>query len=645
MARDLLGPAAQRFWVGYRDTLDAGVGWALLAGLLAVGLTLRRLSAPRSPALRRLERVGLVAALVAAVVLSLERASLMDDAFISFRYARNFAEGHGLVFNPGERVEGYTNFLWTVLIGIGVRLGGAAEYLGLWGAILAFAANVWVVHLLARALSSRTHAEVTLPIAAWLVALQYSMNSFGTTGLETGFTSLLVNLGVLSLVRMRGPRDALWAGLFLILSVLSRPDHAVFYAVGAWVVVSHCWASTAAAGASPGIPARIRALATERSVRAHALCYAAPFVLYLAHQGFRLAYYGDFFPNTYYAKSASQPYYSQGLTYAAFFYLGSHLWLLLPTLVAWAILRARSAPERRFKQFAIAAMLLYDFYVVRVGGDFMYGRFFVSVVPLLLLAAVSLPERLLASPRGGTRVLGAIAMMAACTTAAARSPIPPGAVRSYVVDERTYYPLSQLSPPIVDHRNFRAGKLLGRLRRAGWSPRVATSGVGMLGYYSQLEVIDLVGLVDVHVAHQPLERRGRPGHEKWADEAYIRKRAPHFVRGPYMPERYRKHCRIAFEGSLSRSRWFIFRYDRALMAAIRELEPGVRFDDFERYLDRYIRTDAKRRDDHNLRKDIGFFREYYFDLNDDPGRLRQLEAILARRDGRSGGRARQNEAR
>lgn len=36
---------------------------------------------------------------------------VQEDAFISFRYARNLVDGHGLVFNPGERVEGYTNFL------------------------------------------------------------------------------------------------------------------------------------------------------------------------------------------------------------------------------------------------------------------------------------------------------------------------------------------------------------------------------------------------------------------------------------------------------------------------------------------------------------------------------------------------------
>lgn len=41
---------------------------------------------------------------------------ISDDAFISLRYAKNFADGKGLVFNEGEFVEGYTNFFWTILL-------------------------------------------------------------------------------------------------------------------------------------------------------------------------------------------------------------------------------------------------------------------------------------------------------------------------------------------------------------------------------------------------------------------------------------------------------------------------------------------------------------------------------------------------
>ncbi len=51
---------------------------------------------------------------------------IADDAFIAFRCARHWADGHGLVFNVGERVEGYTNFLWTALIALGMRVGIAA---------------------------------------------------------------------------------------------------------------------------------------------------------------------------------------------------------------------------------------------------------------------------------------------------------------------------------------------------------------------------------------------------------------------------------------------------------------------------------------------------------------------------------------
>src|SRR3989442_1472314 len=50
---------------------------------------------------------------------------LGDDSFISFRYARHLAAGRGLVWNPGERVEGYTNFLWVILMA-----GGAGDEIG-----------------------------------------------------------------------------------------------------------------------------------------------------------------------------------------------------------------------------------------------------------------------------------------------------------------------------------------------------------------------------------------------------------------------------------------------------------------------------------------------------------------------------------
>src|SRR5262245_16319000 len=70
-------------------------------------------------------RPGILALFAIALLLphGLAIGFLNDDAFISYRYAKNWVDGLGLVFNPGEHVEGYTNFLWTILIGVFVKLG------------------------------------------------------------------------------------------------------------------------------------------------------------------------------------------------------------------------------------------------------------------------------------------------------------------------------------------------------------------------------------------------------------------------------------------------------------------------------------------------------------------------------------------
>ena len=72
--------------------------------------------------------VLLVVAAVALVAHSLVFNFVTDDAFISFVYSRNLAEHGKLVFNLGEHpVEGYTNFLWTVLLAGFLKVGLVPE--------------------------------------------------------------------------------------------------------------------------------------------------------------------------------------------------------------------------------------------------------------------------------------------------------------------------------------------------------------------------------------------------------------------------------------------------------------------------------------------------------------------------------------
>jgi len=85
--------------------------------------------------------------LVSAVAVWSEHRYEIDDASTSYRYAANLASGEGLVFNPGQRVEGYSNFLWVLALAAGDAIGLAPPYLGPMLGIIAYLAMIvlaWV---------------------------------------------------------------------------------------------------------------------------------------------------------------------------------------------------------------------------------------------------------------------------------------------------------------------------------------------------------------------------------------------------------------------------------------------------------------------------------------------------------------------
>src|SRR5512147_2781464 len=113
------------------------------------------------------------AAIIAAAVL-VPHARLFDfvtdDAYISFRYARNLALSGELVYNLGERVEGYTNFLWTVILALGIKLGlgpvALSRFLGVALAVATLAVVVRMSLRLAGEERSRWHLVAPLLLAA-----------------------------------------------------------------------------------------------------------------------------------------------------------------------------------------------------------------------------------------------------------------------------------------------------------------------------------------------------------------------------------------------------------------------------------------------------------------------------------------------
>src|SRR5690349_21804534 len=130
--------------------------------------------------------------------------TLFDDAMISLTYARNLADGHGLVWNPGgPAVEGYTNPLWTIIMA-GLHHAGLSEALVPLAVSVVSAALVIGCVLLAAALARRLAptSRRAPAFAAALVGLCYPLVYWSLRGMEVGLVTFLILAGVVLALRL-----------------------------------------------------------------------------------------------------------------------------------------------------------------------------------------------------------------------------------------------------------------------------------------------------------------------------------------------------------------------------------------------------------------------------------------------------------
>ena len=541
----------------------------------------------------RLELVVLLGAcaIVFVVVAAMLAAWTCDDAFISIRYARNLAAGDGLVFNPGERVEGYTNPAWTLGLALVLTLGLDPEAWSIRLGVLAFAIALGLLVLQHRHHLRAQLGVTAVPVAAIVGAAHVDWAIYATSGLETSMLATVVLAGFVALARdvrrepARGWPPAAWLGF----AVLVRPDAGLF----------------AIACVVPYLGHR-RALA--RYLATLVLC-VGPGVLA------RWMYYGALVPNTYAAKSAGTPWWDQGLAYLEL-YLQDYWALALALALPLALVGAWRQHQRvRRSSPAILAMalavILYATAIVRVGGDFMFARLFVPLTPLLAV----LFERGLADVWPGRTIVHGGAT-AAVVLAMHVSPRPVDADRwpHGIADEWAVY-----DPETVARMRRDAAALARALD--GTPVRVAFLG-GMARVIDDARVPWAVdgetGLTDAGIAGKPLARRGRPGHEKRATVDELLARRVHFVLGHRADATLRVGDAIPFVplrvGDLE---GFAIQWDPVLFAHLRAR--GVAIADFERQLDRLVASLPTLND---ARAGAAYRRvqRFYFDWVDDPER-------------------------
>lgn len=525
---------------------------AIVSLALVAGLTGLWLLVERHLPLRRAAFIILVAAGI-AIWLALSAQVLgdwiVDDAFISFHYARNLFLGNGLVFNPGERVEGYTNFLWTLLV-TGMLYAGWDPVIGAHAlTLLAGFALVGLTVVLARPLAGEGWAWG----AGGLLAFSGPFLCYTSrgSGMETGFYAALIAASLVQL--SRGAWRA--GGVFTALAMLTRPDGALLAVAGAAAALAG--GLVLARGSSPramqtlGIVAPWRSTVAARWDRRPLVRYLVPIlVIYGVYFMLRWFYYGALLPNTFYAKvDASQDQALRGLRYVWEFAAGD---LLLPAGLCGAALGlrlTRDAGVRRAGTLLTAYAILYTLYVVAVGGDWVPGfRFGVPLLaPCVALTVWGLAHLARSIPGLAGAFQGqGIALLLLGALA--------GGLMLRLPAESSFNTASGVWGQMQRVRQFRE---TGLWLNAHTPPDavIAASAVGAIPYYGQRVTIDVLGLTDAHVARSP--RRpvggGLAGHER-SDPDYVMARRPDIITwhaAAYLdrhPALAREYERLQFDG-------------------------------------------------------------------------------------------------
>ncbi len=425
---------------------------------------------------------------------------VFDDSFISYRYARQFVLGHGLVYNTGDYIEGYTNFLWVWLAVAALSIG--CEPL-IASRIVGVGSLVALVILTARIFKAELVSDrASLPFISCALILLIFPEGFAAiagSGLETIFVSFLALLyGYLEFTaREAAPRSSILTQGVAIALILTRLDAAIFIVAGSCVVMGKSFLQGPCAQAS--CQERV-VFATSQLLRRMALVFLGGTLFFI----WKLWIYGTVLPMSFYAKGAYLFSWQQGVQYAwGFLRSYPHCFVLAGAFLAAPFMVP--AVSRPFIAYLWFSVLLYTTYVVKVGGDFMHYRFMLEIYPLFLVAAllglVWLCKRRL---QLATLVIAALCPVVWLTQ--------PKLELTYGMQS-----LKEMDRYAVE------GKIVASLLKEILPSNtiIATTLAGTMSYYTDFEVVDIWGLNDAHIAHQDLNSIKYRGHAKLASEEYL----------------------------------------------------------------------------------------------------------------------------
>lgn len=437
--------------------------------------------------------IRVILLLLLALVI-LRTAWVCDDAYISFRTVYNITHGYGPVWNTTERVQAFTNPLWVILMAFLTRFTGEMYFTAIITSLLltVTAASVVVFRIV------RDTQMAILAIS--ILLLSKAFIDYATSGLENPLSYFL--MACFAWGFYHGGNRVWRFGLLCAIAAIAavnRPDSILLYA-----------------------PALVVAFWQVRSWRTFALGVAAFAPLWF-WEGFSILYYGFPFPNTYYAKLHAGISQSERLWQGIAYYVDT-LSIDPLTLLMIATAIALVIVQRRVRELPLViGLVLYLLYTIRVGGDFMTGRYF--TVPLVLAAIIIARTRL---PQSGMVRVVPLAVVLLVGLSAPRCPIftaetfgsqrEDGINQRGIADERAWYyqhtgllRMDRSGAPVENHPWY----LDGLEARDSDEQVVAMNCIGFFGYAigPEKHVVDGYGLSNPLLARLPIDNtRWRIGH-------------------------------------------------------------------------------------------------------------------------------------
>ncbi len=473
-----------------------------------------------------------------AFILFLKRSWVGEDAFIFFKYIDNLVHGNGLVFNIGERVEGFTAPLWVFLLSLlraltGYNLRPMAIILGL--LLSALAVGLFLFYF--------TNANFFFPIGFVLLVGNSAFRDFATSGFETSLTYLLLILILILLYKDIYLKKSIIIGILASLLTLNRPEAFLILLYIATLITYSCYRS---------------------KNWSNLLKFSIPVVLLLGgYQIFRMGYFASLLPNTFYAKKGGTLYLSQGFNYIKDFVI-SYWFTALVSTAALVCALVDKALFAKIKHFLVLHVVLTG-YVLYAGGDYMHGRSLLMSF-ICLMALVQVTGQFLAK-KYATKLQQAsstyqliLIVLAFAVLKASTLQIPIttklGRQVNNIANERSRFGYD------FDIKYFKRYMSLPITGELGWAERgyyyrelseklqmpfsVVNTNIGYFGYAAG-DLVNIMGgsLIDPYIARQPVTKRGKIGHENDPALNYVLSRKPTFA---YTPFKYwNEHAHFKWE--------------------------------------------------------------------------------------------------